>query len=128
MPTEQCIGESVPPAPRLPRQPPAANARCKAERSPEEADQHVAGADVGEQQVHGGVQPGEAGEHQEHEEVTQEAQDKDEPEGDGHGDVARPGHRVTGGLCRRAVTGAQVVAVREEFYHVSREITGSLCK
>lgn len=99
-PTEQCIGESVPPAPRLPRQPLAANAGRKAERSPEDADQHVAGADVDEQQVHGSVQPGEAGEHQEHEEVTQEAQDKDESEGDGHGDVTRPGQSVTSGLCR----------------------------
>lgn len=74
------------------------------------------------------MQPGEAGEHQEYEEVTQEAQDKDESEGDGHGDVTRPGQRVTSGLCRCAVTGAQVVAVREEFYHVSLEITRSICK
>lgn len=71
------------------------------------------------------MQPGEAREHQEYEEITKEAQEKDESEGDGNGGVTRPGQRVTGGLCRRAVTGAEVVAVLEEICHGGLDIPGS---
>lgn len=74
------------------------------------------------------MQPGEAREHQEYEEVTKEAQDEDESEGDGNGGVTRPGQRVTGGLCRGAVTGAEVVAVLEEIYHGGLDITGGFYK
>lgn len=128
LPTEQCIGETIPPAPGVSCQPLAAHAGRKAERSPEDGDQHVAGADVDEQQVHGSVQPGEAWEHQEYEEVTEEAQDKDESEGDGNGGVKGPDQRVTGGLCRWAVAGAEVVAALEEIYHDGLDITGDLHK
>lgn len=117
LPTEQCVGETVPPAPGASCQPLAAQAGRKAERSPEDGDQHVAGADVDEQQVHGSVQPGEAREHQEHEEVPEEAQHEDESEGDGNGGVTRPGEGVTGGLCRCAVAAAEVVAALEEICH-----------
>lgn len=125
LPTKQCIGETVPPAPGVSCQPPAAHAGREAERSPEDRDQHVAGADVDQQQVHGRVQPGEVWEHQEYEEVTEEAQDKDESEGDGNGGVTRPGQRVTGGPCRWAVAGAEVVAALEEIYHDGLDITGN---
>lgn len=128
LPTEQCVGETVPPAPRESCQPLAAHAGRKAERSPEDGDQHVAGAVVDEQQVHGRVQPGEAWEHQEDEEVTEEAQDKDESEGDGNGGVARPGQRVTGGLCRWAAASAEVVAALEDIYHDGLDMTGNSCK
>lgn len=128
LPTEQCIGETVPPAPGVSCQPLAAHAGRKAERSPEDGDQHVAGADVDEQQVHGHVQPGEAWEHQEYEGVTEEAQHKDESEGDGNGGVSRPGQRVTSGLCRWAVAGAQVVAALEEICHDGLDITSDFHK
>lgn len=126
--TKQCIGETVPAAPGVPCQPPAAHAGHKAERSPTDGEQHVAGADVDEQQVHWSAQPGEAWEHQEHEKVTEEAQDEDESEGDGDGGVARPAQRVPGGLCCWAVAGAEVGPALEEIYHDGLDITGGLQK
>lgn len=124
MPTEECVGEAVPAAPRASCQPLAAQAGREAERSPEDGDQHVARADVDEQQVHGSAQPGEAREHQEHEEVPEEAQHEDESEGDGDGGVTRPGEGVTGGLCRGAVAAAEVVAALEDICHDGLDVTG----
>ncbi len=109
--TEKRVGETVPPAPVGAGQPPAAHAGREAEGRPEDADEHVAGADVDEQQVHGSLQPGEAGEHQERQEVTEEAQHQDEPEDDGRRGVTRPAQRAGGGVRQGAVPGADVVAM-----------------
>lgn len=76
--TEQCVGETVPQAPIVPSQPLSSYAGSKAEWSTADAYKHVAGADVNQQEVHGSLQSGEAWKHQENEEVTEEAQDKDE--------------------------------------------------
>lgn len=76
--TEQCVGETVPQAPIVPSQPLATYAGSKAERSTEDTDEHVAGADVNQQEIHGSLQSGKAWKHQENKEVTEEAQDKDE--------------------------------------------------
>lgn len=113
---EKRVGETVPPAPVVPGQPPAAHTGREAEGSPEDADEHVAGADIHEQQVHGAPQPREACVNQEHQEVTEEAQNQDEPEDHGRRGVTRPAHRSFSG--HRVVSGgAEVVATVQEDHH-----------
>lgn len=108
--TEKRVAEAVPAAPVGPGQPPAAHAGREAEGSPEEADEHVARADVDEQQVDRSPEPGEAGEHDQHQEVPEETEDQDEPEGHSRHGVTRP---AQGG----AVPGADVVAMLQDGHH-----------
>jgi len=89
--TKKCIWETIPAAPRGPGQPPAAHAGREAEGGPKDADEHVAGADVDQQQVHRSHQPGETWEHHQHEEVTKEAQDQNDPQEHGCHGVNCPG-------------------------------------
>ena len=121
--TEQRVWETVPPAPVGPGQPPASDAGREAEGGPEEADQHVAGADVDQQQVRGSLQAAEPGEHEEHEEVTDEAQNQDQPEDHGRRGVTRPAQRAGGGVRHGAVPGAEVVAMLQEDHHGNRVTT-----
>ena len=95
-------------------QPPPTHTGCKAERRPEDADEHVAGADVDEQQVDRRAQPVETGEHQQRQEVTEEAQHQDDPEEHGHRGVsgqAQPGVRPG------ALPGADAVAMLRGGHH-----------
>lgn len=66
---------------------------------------------------------GEAREHQKHEEVTDKAQDQDEPEDNGHRCVTRPAQRAGGGVRHGAVRGAEVVARLLEHHHGNLVIT-----
>lgn len=106
--TEKRVGETVPPAPVGPGQPPAAHAGREADGSPEDADEHVADTDVDQLQVDRSPQSGEAEEHDEHQEVTEEAEDQDEPEENGRRGVSRPAQRAAGGFRTRDEPGADV--------------------
>lgn len=114
--TEQRVAEAVPATPVASGQPPAAQTGRKAERRAEQADQHVTEADVDEKQVGRTPQLGEAGKHQEHQEVSEEAQNQDAPQNDRGRSVTRPAQssrvRHTGTLF-----GAEVVAVMQEDHH-----------
>lgn len=114
--TEQRIAEAVPATPVASGQPPAAQTGRKAERRAEQADQHVAEADVDEKQVGRSPQLGEAGKHQEHQEVSEEAQNQDEPQNDRGRSVTRP---AQSSRVRHAGTlfGAEVVAMMQEDHH-----------
>lgn len=65
----------------------------------------------------------EPGEHEEREEVTEEAQNQDQPEDDGRRRVTRPAQRAGGGVRHGAVSGAEVVAMLQEDHHGNRGIT-----
>lgn len=114
--TKQRVAEAVPSTPMASGQPPAAQAGRKAERSAKKADHHVAEADVDEEQVGRSPLIGEAGKHQEDQEVPEEAQDQDEPQNDGSRGVTRP---AQSSRVRHAGTllGAEVVAMMQEDHH-----------
>lgn len=65
----------------------------------------------------------EPGEHEEREEVTEEAQNQDQPEDDGRRRVTRPAQHAGGGVRHGAVPGAEVVAMLQEDHHGNRGIT-----
>uniref|UniRef100_A0A3Q1G6J9 Stanniocalcin 2b n=1 Tax=Acanthochromis polyacanthus TaxID=80966 RepID=A0A3Q1G6J9_9TELE len=119
--TEKRVGEPVPAAPVGSGQPLSSHAGGEAEWSPEDADEHVADTDVDEEQVGRSPQPGEPREHQQHQEVSQEAQNQDEPEDDGRRGVTRPAQRSRAGLRHGAVAGAEVVAMLQPAYQNLRQ-------
>lgn len=88
--TEQSVGETIPLTAIGSCQPPATHTGCEAEGCPEDADKHVADADVDEEHAGRSSQLGEAWEHHEHQKVTEEAQDQDETQKDGHHSVTCP--------------------------------------
>lgn len=120
-PTEKRVAEAVPPAPVGSCQPPAAHAGREAERRPEEADQHVADADVDEQQAHWSPQKGKAREHQEHQKVSEETQNQDAPEDNGRRGVTSPAQHASGGVRSGTLPDTDVVAMLQMGHHDNRK-------
>lgn len=98
--TEAGVNEAVPHAAPLAHEPAAAQARGEAKRGPEHAHQHVAHADVQQEQVHRRAQRLELAKEHEHQQVVEEAEGHDEAQDDGHHVVPGAGQH----LLRRVAT------------------------
>ncbi|KAL7846280.1 hypothetical protein SRHO_G00212600 [Serrasalmus rhombeus] len=86
----QKLEDAVPPAAVSSGQPAAADGGSEAERRPEQAHQHVADADVQQEEVDGGPEEVESSEEHQDQKVIHKPQNEDDPETNGHHTVTRP--------------------------------------
>ena len=78
--TEEGVGETVPPAPQVPDQPSAVEAGGETKGGPEEAHQHVADADVQQDQVDRRPETMKLRKYHENKKIVEDAENKNKPE------------------------------------------------
>lgn len=125
--TKEGVGEAVPPAAVLSNEPAAAQAGGEAEGGPEDAHEHVAHADVQQDEVDGGPQGAKLREGEQSQDVVHDPRDQNEAEENRHHGVTRPaqpagapGLRGVPEGAERAVRGARIATACEEHHSSER--------